>query len=281
MRDFKLHFVTVFLAVAVVGSCGTRHETQPVTAILGAFDVEVELIKTAMTEKRDTTFMGITYTVGKLKGRRVALAEAGIGKVNAAVTTTLLIEHFRPGEIIFTGIAGGLNPVLQPGDIVIGARTAQHDYSLLTADGPHNVGTKNPISGDRNPVFFAADARLLRLAKEASTHAKLKRIPAVGGERTPRIVEGVIATGDAFIASDPKKKELRDRLGADAVEMEGAAVAQVCFQFGVPCLVVRSISDLADASAVNDVERFYRIAADNSASFVLVVVGLIAREELE
>lgn len=281
MRNIRAYIAIVCLIVILAGSCDTGKKTESVTAILGAFDAEVELIKAAMTETRAATYLDVTYTVGNLKGRRVVLAEAGIGKVNAAVTTTLLVEHFDPDEIIFTGIAGGLNPDLQPGDIVIGARTAQHDYGQLTADGPENKGTRNPLSGVRNPVFFPADAGLLQLAKEASARVELKSIPTSDGEIRPRIVEGVIVTGDMFVACDQTKKELRDRLGADAVEMEGAAVAQVCYQQGVPCLIVRCISDRADASAVDDVERFYKIAADNSASFVLVVVGLLAGDELQ
>jgi adenosylhomocysteine nucleosidase len=281
MRYIIGRIFTVLLVIGFVASCGADIKTESVTAILGAFDAEVELIKASMTEKRDTTYLGIAYTIGDLKGQRVVLAEAGIGKVNAAVTTALLIEHFRPREVIFTGIAGGLNPDLQPGDIVIGAKTAQHDYGVLTAEGAESKGTRDPKTGKRNPVFFLADKGLMQLAREASARVELKGIPAVGGERTPRIVEGVVATGDVFVASESKKKELRERLGADAVEMEGAAVSQVCFQQNVPCLVVRCISDRADASAVDDVGKFYKIAADNSASFVLVLIGMLAGDELQ
>ena len=95
------------------------------------------------------------------------------------------------------------------------------------------------------------------------------------GERTPKIIEGVIATGDSFIASERKKEELRQRLEADAVEMEGAAVAQVCHQMDVPCIVIRSISDMADSRSQEDMERFSRIAANNSASLVQAMTALL------
>lgn len=275
-RDIFL-FVILVLTAASAGAAGERAE--PVTAVLGAFDAEVELIRSTMTASRDTAVMGMKFTVGRLGDRRVVLARVGYGKVNAAVTTTLLIEHFRPAEVIFTGIAGAVNPDLNPGDIVIGERTAQHDYCTLTDEGPEDKGTVNPVTGERNPLFFGADERLLALAVEAGTRVKMEEIPSAGGRRKPAVTNGTIVTGDAFIASDAKKLELRERFSADAVEMEGAAVAQVCRIMNVPCLVVRSISDRADAAATVDVELFYRIAADNSASFVIELIGLLSGDK--
>lgn len=276
MRKYKICLYVFCVFIFWADACPAGSDSGPVTAILGAFDAEVELIKRALTDRQDTKHLGITFTTGTLEGRRVVVAKAGIGKVNAAMTTTLLIEHFRPDEVVFTGIAGGINEDLHPGDIVIGSKTAQHDYCLLTDAGPEDKGTKNPVTGERNPILFPADARLLDLAKKAGTRVDLKDVPAAGGDRKPRITEGIIVTGDAFIASENKRIELRDRFRADAVEMEGAAVAQVCFYLDVPCLVVRSISDRADAAAQVDIEKFYQIAADNSAAFVMVVVGLLA-----
>jgi adenosylhomocysteine nucleosidase len=200
-----------------------------------------------------------------------------VGKVNAAMTATVLVEHFRPGEVLFTGIAGGLNPNLYPGDIVLGARTVHHDFAVLSDTGSTCMATVSPITGARNPVFLPADSLLLDLAREVAGGLALNPIPTPTGPRSPRIVEGLIATGESFIASPAKKEELRARLGADAVEMEGAAVAQVCRELGTPCLIVRSLSDRADSSAVSDLEQFYRIAADNSAALVMALVERLGK----
>lgn len=275
----KPYFILLLLLTAGVAVFAAGEGSEPVTAVLGAFDAEVELIHAAMTAPRDTAFLGVEFTLGNLGTRRVVLARAGIGKVNAAVTTALLIEHFRPEEVIFTGIAGAVNPELNPGDIVVGEKTAQHDYFTLTDEGPEENGTRNPVTGERNPLYFPAGERLLRLARDAGARVKLEKIPFDDGPRAPSITNGIIVTGDVFIASEAKKRELRARFSADAVEMEGAAVAQVCYFSEVPCLVVRSISDRADASARVDFERFYRVAANNSAAFVLALIELIAGEK--
>ena len=204
------------------------------------------------------------------------LAETGVGKVNAAVTTTLLIEHFRPEEVIFTGIAGGVDPKLNPGDIVIGVKTAHHDYVFVKPDGVDTMPTRNH-AGDHNPLFIPSDERLCRLAREAAEDLELDKILTHDGERRPEIVTGVIVTGDAFISSDAVKEELRYRLDADAVEMEGAAVAQVCRQNKIPFLVLRSLSDKADRNATEDIQKFYKTAAKNSACLVMKILELLAR----
>ncbi|MBM3286237.1 MAG: 5'-methylthioadenosine/adenosylhomocysteine nucleosidase [Candidatus Eisenbacteria bacterium] len=262
----------VLLSAAVASS------REGATAILGAFPPELELIRGSLSEKRDSTAFGLAFTLGVLEGRDVVVAESGVGKVNAAMTTTVLLGAFRPREVLFSGIAGALNPDLRPGEIVIGTATAQHDFLYLGADTTMHTSTRNPATGERNPFFIPGDADLLALAAQAAESARLRPIPGTEGDRPPRVIQGVILTGDAFVASNPVKEALRDRLGGDAVEMEGAAVAQVCHEMGVPCLVVRSISDSADSTASRDIEAFYQIAADNSASLVRSLVALLARK---
>jgi len=140
-----------------------------------------------------------------------------------------------------------------------------------------NWAARNPLTGRRNPLFIEADARLLKIAEEARGLTKFDDLVTSRGKRTPKVVRGVVVTGDVFVMSGAAKADLRKRLNADAVEMEGAAVAQVCYQLDVPCLVIRSLSDLADASAEADCERFYKMAAGNSAQFVMHMVELLGR----
>ena len=266
----------LLLTAASVAQLGNTPRPAPVArvvAVLSAMTVEIETLGQELTDKKELIVQGIPFTTGSLKERKVVLAHSGIGKVNAATTATLLIEHFQPTHILFTGIAGGLNPELRPGDVVIGAKTAYHDYGEWTPAGFRVGQTTDPFTGQLNPLFFPADAGLLEMANDAAQHLELAPLNAATGERIPRVVTGVIVTGDAFVASPAKKDVLRDEFKADATEMEGAAVAQICWQRRVPCLILRSLSDSAGAKAPEDERRFEKRAAQNAARLVIGIVG--------
>lgn len=242
------------------------------TGILGAFEEEIEIIRQEMQNPKTHRLLGINFVTGRLKGRKVVLAKSGIGKVNAAMTTTLLLHHFQPTEVIFTGIAGGIHPHRRPGDLIIAEKTAQHDIVIYSEDSFANYRIRNPFTGDLNPTFFPADATLLQRAERAKANVKLDKILTHEGKRDPNICKGIIVTGDAFVASAEKKVELRKRLRADAVEMEGGAVAQICYQRNIPCLVIRCLSNTADSDVDMDSITFYRLAAHNSARYVMQIV---------
>ncbi|MCU0613178.1 MAG: 5'-methylthioadenosine/S-adenosylhomocysteine nucleosidase, partial [Candidatus Eisenbacteria bacterium] len=144
----------------------------PLTGILGAFDEEVAFLQSLVDSGRTEIVMGIPFTVGLLDGSDVVLAKTGVGKVNAAMTTTLLIDHFSPHEVLFTGIAGSLSDSLLPGDIVIGSRTTQHDLMSVTDEGRERFAVVNPVTGARNPVFIPGDSTLIVLADRAAAHAR-------------------------------------------------------------------------------------------------------------
>jgi len=249
------------------------------TLVLGAVREEIAPLATELDSAREESVHGLRVVRGRLNGREVALATTGVGKVNAAMSSTLLIEHFSPREVIFTGIAGGLDPRLLPGDIVIGTSAVQHDFVSITADTLVTFAPRDPISGARNPLRLPADERLRDLALLAGRQVSFDSLVTTRGTRLPRIVAGVIATGDAFVASSGAKAEIRARVGADAVEMEGAAVAQVCHQLRVPWLLIRSLSDTADEAAAEDMRRFSTIAAGNAARLVMTLLSLIAGGE--
>jgi len=265
----------ICLTSALLPSCGPppKRDTAPgALAVLGAFRQEVELFETMLTEVQSQEIEGVAFLSGRLGSRSVVVAWTGVGKVNAAMTTTLLIEHFQPAHVLFTGIAGAVDPNLEPGDIVIAKQTAHHDMGTLWPEGLEHGGVKDPVTGVPNPVFFPADATLLAAATQAAQEAALHAISLRTGERAPKVLVGTVVTGDVFVASKPKCAELAEELGADAVEMEGAAVAQLCYQRGVGCLIIRSISDKADESAVSDKQIFYSMAAENSANLVAAIL---------
>ena len=248
-------------------------------AILGAFDEEVTILEGQLVNPKAHTIEGIQFLTGTLNEQNVVITRTGVGKVNAAMTATLVIEHFRPNRVIFTGVAGGLNPDLQIGDIVIAEKTAQHDLGRLESAQIENMGVRNPINGKRNPIFFPADPGLLQITETVLADIKLSPLQTPQGQRHPRIITGTVVTGDVFVASDTKKTNLHKNLGADAVEMEGAAVTQICWQHNVPCLVIRSLSDNAGANASEDFRKYYKIAARNSAALVTRIISQLHSEQ--
>lgn len=250
---------------------------RPLTAILGAFPPELVLLKAQLQQAKDTVIQHIHFTEGVLNGRKVVLAQTGIGKVNAAITTSLLLYHFQPREVVFTGIAGGINPALSPGDLVIGTQTAYHDYGTITPDSMQRRATRNPFTMLENPEFFTCDTGLVQKALAAGKALKLETITGKNGVRAPHIIAGIIVTGDVFVASGAATQQLRNSLQADATEMEGAAVAQACWQQKTPFIIIRSLSDDAGNNASALVRNFYEIAARNSASLVVALMGKIVQ----
>jgi adenosylhomocysteine nucleosidase len=257
-----LVFPTVSLAQAVVGVLGITEEIAP--------------IEKRLRDSREIVIRGYVFRLGMLNGRQVVVGRSGAGKVNAAIVTTLLIDHFSPSAILFSGTAGGVDPTLLPGDVVIGATVAQHDFGLQTPELITRRGLGNPVTGERGPVLVPAPETLLAAARRSVPAVTLPPVKTAGTERIPRIVEGVIVTGDVFVMDAARREELRKSLGATAVEMEGGAVVQTCRQFGVSCLVVRSITDRADAQALRSYEQFVATASENAAK---LVVDIIARLE--
>jgi len=240
-------------------------------AIIGAFETEVELLRNKIENKKESIIEGIHFYEGILNGKQIVLIRAGIGKVNAAIATSLLLEHFHPKAILFSGIAGAMNPALSPGDIVVAKQIAYHDYGRLSANGLEKWGTLNPYNFTKNPIYFPCDSQLVLTAVAASKKTILKNIDA----HTPQIFFGTIVTGDVFLADSKKNKELREEYNADATEMEGAAVAQVCYQQKVPFLIIRSLSDSANDSATLDFVKYGQMAAENSAALVLTILLLL------
>jgi adenosylhomocysteine nucleosidase len=184
------------------------------------------------------------------------------------------IDRFQPEQVLFTGIAGGIDENLNPGDLVIGEKVFQHDLGFLGNEGFRLESEKNPMDGKRNPIYFESSPELIALAKASTENIKL----APAHDAIPKITSGLIATGDVFMASDAKRAEFQ-RMGVKAVEMEGAAVAQVCYQHKVPFIVIRSLSDKADASAKTDIKTFYMTAAANSATLVAEMARRLALQE--
>jgi adenosylhomocysteine nucleosidase len=237
------------------------------TALVGAMDEEIELLQQSLQHSKTKIIHGIPFYTGKIGKHKVVILKTGIGKVNASMAVAFLLKEFRPKQVIFTGIAGGLRPDLEAGDIVIGKQTLQYDYGQATNDSTFTRATRNPLTKQLNPLYFLADSILLATAQEAATYTHFR--PLGINHRSPKILTGTIVTGDLLVTSEIKANELRRKFGADATEMEGAAVAQICWQQKVPCLVIRSMSDKADSKARDSIENFKQVASYNSAHLLL------------
>ena len=244
---------------------------QSVVGVLGLAD-EVMPFEQQIQGSRQVDVSGYVFRVGTLGGREVVVGHSAAGKVNAAIVATLMITRFKPTAILFSGTAGAVDAALRQGDVVVGTAVAQHDAGLLTANGIRRRGLRNAVTGEVDPLLVPAPGPLLAAARRSIEGLTLPSIAAPGGERVPRVTEGVIATGDVFVSDPVRREELRSVLGASAVEMEGGALVQTCRQFAVPCLVVRGITDSAGPEASDDYRQFLTIASRNAAAVVAAII---------
>ncbi|HTR83985.1 MAG TPA: 5'-methylthioadenosine/S-adenosylhomocysteine nucleosidase [Reyranella sp.] len=215
---------------------------------------------------------GLAFWRGSIAGREAVFVESGAGKVNAGVATSLLLDRFECGALMLCGVAGGLDPALGVGDVVVGTSHIQHDFGIHREDRFVTIqpGSRPARGDDWKPGYPAGDALVERL-RAAAASLVLDPLPEGLGVpgRQPAVHFGPILTGDSFANSEPLRKRLHGEFGAMAVEMEGGAVAQVARRWGgdIPFVNVRCLSDLAGRSSHLDFLAFLPIAA-RSASLV-------------
>lgn len=215
--------------------------------IIGAMYEEIVELKQEMKDISEIGIGNITFYRGILKNKEIVLVESGIGKVNASITTTLLINHFNVNKIIFTGVAGGVDSGLDIADMVIGTDLIQHDVDVQAFG--YEIGQIPRIE----VRSFECDKQLIDIAYKVAYK-----------NFGDKVKKGRIVSGDQFIASNNKINWLREVFNASCTEMEGAAVAQVCYVLNVPFLIIRAISDKANHEATMDYPEFVKIAARNS-----------------
>ena len=224
-------------------------------AVVGAMEQEIELLRESMANVKHVSFGKFSAYEGELAGKRMVLVLSGIGKVNAAVSTSWVIHQFAPDCVINTGSAGGLGKGLKVGDVVIGETVAHHDVDV-TAFG--YVWGQVP----QLPAVFASDENLIRQAEKA--------VQVFEGAA---VTQGLIVSGDRFVHSSEGVAEIRSYFPeVKAVEMEAAAIAQTCYQLEVPFVIIRAVSDSADEKADISFEEFLKTAAVSSAKMVTEIV---------
>ncbi len=226
--------------------------------IIGAMEEEVEILKSSIENRETIQIAHVIFYKGNIEDKQIVLAQSGIGKVNAAITATLLINEFKPDLIINTGSAGSVDNELNIGDIIISNKVYYHDVNA-TAFG-YKLGQVPSM-----PEFYETDSKLIDLAKSSIEQLDLNGIV------------GEVATGDSFIGSIDQRKVIKSNFPtASVVEMEAGAIAQTCYQYNVPIIVTRAVSDLADKESDVTFEEFLKVACVNSSKIVKLLLNRVA-----
>ena len=246
-----------------------RSETAPI-AIGAAMEQELGALLAIMPDEQRVRTAGRDFWCGHLEGRPVVAVLSRIGKVAAATTATVLLERFGARAIVFTGVAGGLAPGVAIGDVVVATELLQHDMDASPIFPRHEV----PLTGLSR---FAADAPASDALAGAASELLADPVALLGASAVqafrldaPRVHRGLVVSGDRFVATAAESAALQAALpDALAVEMEGAAFAQVCHDYGVPLAVVRTISDRADDAAHADFGRFIEAVASHYSAAIV------------
>jgi len=228
-------------------------------AIMGAMAEEIEPILERMDSYETIEYAKNIYYKGQYRGIDIVVAYSKIGKVFATLTATILIEKFKCNTLLFSGVAGGLNPNFKIGDLVIASGLCQFDLDITVFGHPHGYVPEGQIC-------INTSSTLRELAKD------------IANRRGINLAEGVIATGDQFISCEDRKGFICETFKADAVEMEGASVAVVCDSLNIPFFVLRAISDTANHEADIDFDKFLEESAKISADFILDMVEELGKD---
>jgi adenosylhomocysteine nucleosidase len=223
-------------------------------AVLTAIPEEIAAFGAHLVESGREVVAGVAIHHGLLDGRSVVLAESGIGKVNGALAATILFDRFKCAGIVFSGVAGGLDPALAVGDLVVGTEIIQHDYGAMVAGAldVYRAGSL-PFPQFKGELSFKADPAIIAGARAVLADSHF----------------GTILTGDSYLGCGVTRERLFSSFGGKAVDMESGAVAQVAEAFGAPWLIIRALSDLAGEDSQLDFQVFATQAAKKAAAAVL------------
>ena len=226
-------------------------------AIMGAMPEEIEPIIAKLDAVKETRYAANTYYEGSYKGQQVVVAYSKIGKVFSTLTATSLIEKFHCDTLLFSGVAGAISEELHVGDLIIATGLSQHDLDITAFGHPYGYVPEGK-------VCIETDDTLRSIAQN------------IAAEKGLSLKEGIIATGDQFVADNARKEWIGRTFNADALEMEGASVAVVCSSLDIPFLILRAISDAADMDASFSFDAFLESSAKISADFILSMVEKIS-----
>lgn len=305
----RLHVLRAVLLLAILVGCASAQVGEPQpggasqrprysqgetlrVAVISAVPSELERLLEAASIERVETVLGRDHHVGRLDGHPAVLLLVGVSMVNAAMATQALVDRFEIGAIVFSGIAGGVNPGLAVGDVAVPAQWGHFQemvYARATDDGWDTGGRAREFDNfdmmfprgqllrgggpgsrpDERRFWFPVDPELLAVAQRVATEVQLARCTVAGdclGHQPRVVVGGNGVSGSVFVDNAAFREYLWETFAADAVDMETQAIAQVAFVNGVPFLAFRSLSDLAGGGpGANEIRTFGALAADNAA----------------
>ncbi len=227
-------------------------------AIMGAMEEEIEPLLAHFENVNIVEFANNKYYEVNHNGLDIVIAYSKIGKVFASLTANTMIQKFGCDTLLFSGVAGAINPELKIGDLIIADKLCQHDLDI-TAFGHAN----GFVPG--GSVFVETSKELREVAIE------------VAKENDIKVIEGIIATGDQFVHSVERKEFIENTFKADALEMEGASVAVICDALDIPFFILRAISDSADGGADIDFDEFLKSSAQNSANYLIQIINKLQK----
>lgn len=252
--------------------------TRKTIGLICAIPQERVDLKAALEDEETAIVGGLEFDRGLLDGHTVVLAEAGIGKVNTAVVATLLASRFDADFLAFSGVAGGLDPTLAIGDLVIAERAIQHDFGVIENGEllPYQAGHV-PFFNPTDDLGYTADGAMLARVRTALTDLEFAPLAAEAGGsgKAAAIAYGPILAGDQYIHCEATRERLHRTFDAKAVAMEGGAMAQVAERFGLPWLEIRALSDLAGASSRFDFSQFVDAVSSRSATVLRRILPVL------
>lgn len=221
--------------------------------IICAMTVEAEGLIALCDDTKTEEIYGMSFTTGKMHGKDVVIVVCGVGKVNAAMCTLALIDHYKPKAIINSGVAGAVSPLVTIGDLVVAVKSVEHDMNTTA------LGDKQgEVSfADGTKMYFECDKEISRKLFEVC-----KSIPDT------KTMNGIVASGDIFISDRRQRLRINDRFGALACEMEGAAIGHVCYRCGVPYGILRAISDDLDENKGMDFIKFTKLVSEKTVAAI-------------
>lgn len=231
-------------------------------AIMGAMPEEIAPILEKIGTYNTIEYAGNTYYEAQYKNADLVIAYSKIGKVFSTLTATIMIEHFGAQKLLFSGVAGAVSPELRVGDLVVATKLAQHDLDISAFGHPFGYVPEGS-------VYIQTDKEMLAMSKEVASNMQKD------------LKEGIIATGDQFVANQERKNWILQNFQADALEMEGGSVAVVCDALNVPFFILRAISDAADMDASFSFDAFLETSALESAEFVMQMLDKIIEKECQ
>jgi adenosylhomocysteine nucleosidase len=286
--------LAAWAATPATASAAETLDVTPRTAVMSAFQPEWAALRAAVTDEHEHVVNGTTFVTGRLEGKDVVLFLTGVSMVNAAMTTQLALDRFDVRRIVFSGIAGGVDPSLAIGDVVVAERWGQYLEAVFARETPEgwhlppfvgeppfaNYGMifPQPVeiaragAAPEERFWFEVDPAMLEVAREVAGQLELRSCAAPDNclSRAPGIeVGGSGVSGQAFVDNAAFREYTFRTFEAKVLDMESAAVAQVAYANGVPFIAFRSLSDLAGGGeGENEIGTFFQLAADNSATVV-------------